>query len=245
MLAAAALVLVACNGDDDTTPTTPTTPPSATPDSAVVTSTSETSPTTDAVVPTTAPDTSTTTDSTPPPSTSDPAPTSIETIPLTVPSTTEVPLDDLTAEEREVVEFVLESFRLFNELRLDPTNDDKYDAALALRTGASLDASRGLIDEYRENGLMGTPFPNLPSTITPFLDTITIAEDGSSASVDVCWLNSNILVEVGGNPDGTDRVLNDIISAEYERYTLTRVGGAWLIASIAGGEVFEGSLTCD
>ena len=241
MLAASALVLAACNGDDDVSPTTPTT---AAPDPTVVTSTPETTPTTSDVAPTTAATAPPSGPTTAPP-TSAPPPSSTETIPLTVPPTTTVPLDDLTAAEREVVEFVLEEFRLFNELRLDPTNDAKYDAALERLVDPSLTSSRELIEEYRQLGQKEVPFPGLTANISPYLDTIMIADDGSTASVDVCWLNSNVLVEVGGNADGTDRVLNDVISAHYRRYTLTPSDDGWLVSSIAGGDVSEGSLTCE
>jgi hypothetical protein len=156
-----------------------------------------------------------------------------------------VPLDELTAEEREIVESVLEAFRLFNELRLDPTNDELYEAALAARVDPARAAAQQIIEGYRSDGLRSRPFPGLPASITPFLDTLTIGDDGADASVDVCWLNSNILVEVGTGEDGGDRVVNDVISSQYMRYEVQRSDGRWLLKNILGGDVFEGATTCN
>ena len=44
----------------------------------------------------------------------------------------------------------------------------------------------------------------------------------------MCNLGSNLTVEVGANNDGSDRVLDDSVTAYHELNTFELVDGAWL-----------------
>jgi hypothetical protein len=53
------------------------------------------------------------------------------------------------------------------------------------------------------------------------------------------------MVEVGAEPDGSDRVLDDSVTAYDTLETYVLVDGAWLNSDGQVIEAHEGSLTCD
>jgi hypothetical protein len=61
----------------------------------------------------------------------------------------------------------------------------------------------------------------------------------------MCRIGSSILIEIAGNPDGSDRVINDEVNAYHERSDLILVDGRWLESDGERIKKFEGVASCD
>jgi len=225
-----ALVLfaAACDGDDDAAP----------PTSAAITP---------PPVPTTAAPTATTPTTVPaPPTTAAPTLPAETPAPTVPPSDTTQPGDspDLTPDERAVVDAMRASWADLNAVLLDPT-DDQLVAALPLtRTGDALAAAAQIVAEDRSLGRRSVTHPEFPAWVREYPDTIEIDTESGTAAIEYCRLGSNIYVEVGGNPDETDRVIDDTISTYRERDTFISQNGVWLKSGGTTVEKFKGEMTC-
>jgi hypothetical protein len=206
-----ALALSACSGDD-AAPTT-TLPPVTIPDPTTsTTATTTTVTTTDPVVATTS-------------------------------TTVAVPTTTITeaAAKQAVIAAAIESWEAFNELMLDPTNDDKLAVISNLSTAATLDRVVEVVAELRQENQRSITNTEVNAQIRPFVETVVIDNAAGFASVEYCNVNSNILVEI---VDDTERVVDDTIRTTRERDTFTLIDGQWIND---GGEVletYEGATTC-
>jgi hypothetical protein len=212
-----------CSGGDEVATTVPTAP-------STVAEVSATTATTTRPTPTTLPA-----------STVSP-PSSVVTIPFTVPPLSTTPTLPPGDPATDVVAFVQEHFRLYNEARLDPTNDATVAAAAATMTGGALSKFQEIIADYRARGVRELSLDQLPARID--VDPSSLAMDGVNATIEVCWLNSNLLIKPAGNPDGTDEIVDPSVSASSQRYYLSFASGAWLVESLENLATFEGELTC-
>jgi hypothetical protein len=127
-----------------------------------------------------------------------------------------------------VIDALITSWETLNEARLDPLDDEKLAAMATTRTGPALDRAVQILARYRAYNRRSVTNPSTPSKITPYVDSIVVDLEAGTASIDYCWLNSNVLVETGGNSDGTDLVLDDSISAVHDRDYFVLEGGEWL-----------------
>ncbi len=217
-LIVAVLAVTACSGGDDpdadaTTlapPTTPT-PTTAAPTTAAPTTTAP--PATTALPVTQAP--------TNPPSTTTP--------PVSAPVSEPVVPEDT---RRVLVDLARRSWELFNDAKLDPTDDAKVAAIGDVRMGASADFVIEVLGRYRTENWRSVANPTVPASITPYPETLRLDPSGDSATMRFCQVNSNIVVEVGGNPDGTDAVIADGALIEIGELTFTLVDGAWFESNV-------------
>lgn len=211
----AALAVTACSNGDDATPTTTTTAAPTT--TASTTSTTSTSTTTTS---------STTTTTTRPPTTE------------STPPTTE-PRDEI----QEVIDGFQAAWRAFDAAKLDPTNDATVDAARALFSGDSLAALNERVEQFRNENLRGVTNPDVPARADVYQDSVTI--QGDVATLLVCDVNSNMLVEVGAAPDGSDAIVNDDIVARLIDTTMIRSSGGWLLAGGTTTAEYFGQDRCE
>ena len=231
----AALALAACSGGDDagtaasteassgvTAPvTSPATEPTAAPSSTSTTTTSTTS--TTAAPTTTAPSTTTEASSRAPSSTSE---------------------DTAVGRDTNELEAALFAhIEAFDAARRDPSNNSLEAAAIATTTGAMTQIVSDTLDNMRSAGRASRPNPDVPSSQTIFGESIAV--QGSEATLDTCWISSNILVEIGGGPSGNDLVIDDSVNSYIAAYSLTKVGAQWLVSSFQTLEKFEGQVGCD
>ncbi len=228
---AVALLATACSGgDDDAATVTTTTPITDDTVDTVATTAPTTAPTT--AVPTTVPATTSTAGTTEP---DDPATT-------TEPTATTEPDDD--ADRQAVLDAVVESWRVFNEAKLDPTNDDKVAALSEVTGGELLVNSIEVIARYRAENKRSVTNPDVPAAIVLYPDTLQVDQEAGTAQVDYCRIGSNILVEIGGNADGSDLVLDDTVNTYVERSLLVLEEGRWLDTGGIDLEYFEGATSC-
>jgi hypothetical protein len=226
LIAAVAIVLTACSGDDDADSTIP---PPVTSDTLFVTTTVDDSDATDPTVSSTTDDPGSTAPSTDPPPATD----------ATAPSTTAAPVDD---DVQAVIDGLVASWNAFNEIKLDPTSDDKFRVVAETHRGELLDRVLEIVSERRLMDRRSIPNPDVPTEILPRAGTVAI--DGNLAEVEYCWINSNILVETAGNPDGSDLVLDDSVSAVVQRDTLELIDGKWIRVDSVDIDTVPGETSC-
>lgn len=206
--AAVVLAAAGCSGGDSASSTTV---PSTTVAATVATSAT-----------TTAPPTS-------PPTTAAPATVApVTTAPTTLPPTTAPPTLAAGSVEEQVVAAALESWRLLLEAYRDPTNDEKVRAAGQAHGGVNRQTVIELLADFRLNNQRSTPNPAVAATVVPYPGEVVVDSAAGTASVTYCEISSDIVVETNGNPDGTDRVVNDEVNAYRIRIDLELVDGRWL-----------------
>jgi hypothetical protein len=148
------------------------------------------------------------------------------------------------SDPQAVLDAVVRSWRAFNEAKLDPTNDG-HTAALSEVTGGDLLASSiEVVARYRAENQRSITHPHVPATIVPYQDTLIIDTATSTAQVDYCRVGSNILVEVGGEPDGSDRVIDDSVNTYIERARLSFQNGRWIETGEIELERLEDASAC-
>lgn len=171
-----------------------------------------------------------------PPQTSAPAAT-------TPPSSS--PINDVEQAKRDVIAAAEHTWFVFNEVKLDPTSTEKLDAAVAAHTGAAQESIRRIIDEYRSNNRRSMTLELAPATIHVNEGSVQIDQETGAATVESCVLNTNVLVEIQGSSDGSDRVIDDTISSYLVREVFVPSDGQWLEADGTVLSTYEGALTCD
>lgn len=218
---ASSLALAACGGSDNAQP-----------------------PATSAAVVNTAPSTILPPATTPAPTTTE-APAAPETTEAAVAPETTAPFSDEEQAKQEVIEAAEHAWYVFNEAKLDPTNDDKVQAALMAHTGEAKARVEEIIRNYRDSNRRSIPSDIAPANVVVYADSTHVDLTSGTATIELCNLGSNVMVEVGGEPDGSDRVLDDSVTAYDTLETYTLVDGEWLNSDGQVLRAHEGSLTCD
>ena len=241
LAAAVALVaaVAACDGDDDAGPdSTSVATTSVVTSTAPETTADSTTTTTVAPAPdTTVEETSTTVASTSvPESTTEPTPT---TLPEGVPPRVTFPDDP---DKQAVVDAVYAYFDALAMAQAAPGDellrsalDDLTVDPIAERVALYLDSLVLDGEAFIETG-------DHRSTLEIFEQVVTVVDD--SALVDACAIDRTVQVEVGGNPDGTDRLINDQVIAAVLTYNLTRVGDGWRVSELTVVDSWEDQEQC-
>ena len=228
----AMLAFSACNGDDDAVSTTT---------EAVAETTSTTSDDVDA---TTAPTTTvltTTTDSTT--TSSLPPPTSTDS---TAPSTTSDPTVDETVQAvLDVIEAIERADRASSIAQRDPTNDALLEGLAEVYTGTLLEGFQNVINSYRDENLRTIENLEVPDGIEVALASVAVNESLTAGTAQACDITSDVLVEVGGNADGSDRIVDDRIGRTVLEIELVRVDGVWLVADVVEPSESDRIASCD
>jgi hypothetical protein len=153
------------------------------------------------------------------------------------------PVDDAVA--ADVAAGATRAWSLLNEARLDPGDAAKRGAAVAAYTGKSQDTVTELLSQYGVTGQVSRTDDAAPATLVPYPDTVTLSADGREATIEVCEVDSNILVQPGMADDGGDVIVDDESATLELKLTLRLVDGEWLEAD---GEILDrevGATTCD
>lgn len=181
-----------------------------------------------------------------PPGTTQPTTTAPPSTPTTVPAPpTTSPLSEEDQAKQAVIEAAKNAWHLFNEAKLDPTNDVKVRAAFAAYTGSARTRVEGIIAEYRSSHWRSLTSQSAPAHVDVYTDSVDIDLASNSATVELCNLGSNVMVESGGNPDGSDRMLDDSITAYWTRESYVLTDGGWMKADAEVIQTFAESLVCE
>ena len=195
-------------------------------------------PATSAAVVNTAPSTILAPATTPAPTTTEPAGTVTTTQAPTVETT--APMREEEQAKQAVIEAAEHAWWVFNEAKLDPTNDEKVQSALSAFTGAARERVDGILRQYRTEGWRSLTSEIIPASVEVNSDSVDVNLANRTATVSVCIVNSNMLVD----SDEADDVLDDSISAfrAVENYTFEN--GGWLQTSGVADEAIEGAIAC-
>jgi hypothetical protein len=242
-LLAGALVLAAgCSDGEATAPTTSTVttatpslvettePPPTTSTSALSTATATSIATT-----TTAPST-TVPESTAPPSSDAPTTTAL---PDGVPPRVTFPDDP---DKQAVVDAVYRFSDLLFAAQANPTAEELR----ALINDVAGDPVRGrfiaFLDRVAADGQAFVDDPAAPSYLEIIPGAVTVVDD--SGLVDACAIDRTLQVELGGNSDGSDRLIDDTVFSAAHTYNVSRVDKAWIVVDFTVYEEWEGQVGC-
>lgn len=142
------------------------------------------------------------------------------------PTTTIDPAEDLAA---QVEADLLEADRLANEALQDPFDAEMEAAALERRTGFLENLLRETLAEYRRLNRALRPNPDVPATVEVEVPAELVLEGGDVAELQVCEVNSWILVEVGAGPSGSDAIVDPNVVAFRTLALMRNVDGTWLV----------------
>jgi hypothetical protein len=167
--------------------------------------------------------------------------------PTTSPSSSPAPPTTDNAAEglaAQVEADLLEAFRLGREASQDPFNAEKEQAALDRRLGVIADNLRATLADYRDRNYALRPNADIPASVTVEREPVFVGPGNEVAEVQVCEVNSWILVEVGGGPDGIDAVVNpDVVSAR-STVLMRDSDGVWKFEGGSEIERWQGATAC-
>jgi hypothetical protein len=165
------------------------------------------------------------------------------------PTTTAAPtttLDPLAAEEAAVSEAAVQARLARTQAFIDLDDADSiaaldryYDAGGPARS--EVDQS---LQDLRDEGWRVRSHPTIPEATTVEMVTFTDGPPPTRAEVIVCIVDSAIIVEPGGGPDGGEAIVNDQVAAARTTYEMVKVDGLWKLRSLIGGQEFEGVAEC-
>ncbi len=138
----------------------------------------------------------------------------------------------------------MDGLSAFNELLLDPENDDKAATVGTVLTDEALDRAIEIAVSYRVNKQAERTHPEHPAGVQIDDESIVIDSVTATATVEYCRLGSNVWVEVASNPDGSDRVLDDTINSYLERDSFSLIDGRWMKVSGVTVTKHDGELEC-
>lgn len=239
MVVLVVLALAACNGDDDTASTSIASTTDGATSTEAPPSTSE--PQDATTVPTTAVLTAETTTTTPPTTTSESPTTTDTTAP---PSTSDPDVDEAVQARVDVVETVRSAYQASLDVVRDPANDSKRDALADYFVAPLLDGWLNIVERYRTEGLRELENPEEPDSFDAELASLAVNDALDFATIQGCSVTSGIIVEVGGNADGSDRVIEDRVSRAVVEFEVRRDGDAWKVASVREPEESERVASC-
>lgn len=174
---------------------------------------------------------------------SEPEATTTTAAPTTTvaPTTTLDPAESLAA---EVEADLLEAFRLGRVAFQDPFDEAKEQAAKERRLGLIAQRFADSLAEYREKNYALRPNEQTPASVVVEGLPVFLGSDGEVAEVQVCEVNSWILVEVGAGPNGTDAVVDPSILATRAKIFMREVDGTWLFEGSRSIAEWEGAPAC-
>lgn len=238
VVVALALLVAGCSGDDDAAPATTV---AFTDDSVTSTTTAVTDTT---ASPSTLPETTTTTtDATTDATTTPTAESSDPTVPRTLPA--DLTDEEFTALRDDVVAAALAAEEAFDLAKRNPTDEEVLRELSDVMTAERRQwIADNFIVPYVINGLEERPNPDLPFVVEPRPATFTVDPVAGTASLEICTLSSNLLVEPGGNADGSDKVHDDQFASVLVRREMAFVDGRWLDDGGVDVSIEEGATEC-
>jgi len=168
-----------------------------------------------------------------------------ETTPPTSATATTQPIDEEAAAKQAVIEAAEHAWYVFNEAKLDPTDEQKVAAALAASTGNARTWASEALQTYRTLNRKSITSTDVPAFVDVYENSVHVDLGAGTATIELCDLGSNVMVEVDSNPDGSDRILDNSVTAYHELNTFELVDGAWLYADGTDVAQYPGALTCD
>jgi hypothetical protein len=141
---------------------------------------------------------------------------------------------------------VVDAFYAYSDAFLaaaaNPSDQSLREALRSTVTEPLLSRLERSLDGLVADGEVVIQNPDVPTRTEIIRDTVFFLED--AGTFDACAIDANIVVEPGGNPDGTDRVVDDDIVAAALTYHLDRIDGRWLVSDLERFGLWEGQEEC-
>jgi hypothetical protein len=161
-------------------------------------------------------------------------PTTTEPATTTAPTTT---LDPATTLAAEVEADFLEAFAALYAVIQDPSNETLVSSALDWHIGSNRVFIAEQIDEYRLNGWVARPHPEVAAAVIVEVPAAAVEPSDDFVELQICEVDSWIVVEPGAGPDGGDAIVNDELNTYRSKYFVRQVDERWSIE----GSSLEGS----
>jgi hypothetical protein len=179
--------------------------------------------------------------------TATPTPTDSDPTTSTTPPTTEAPtttLDPAQALAAQVEADFREADRLGREASMDPFDAVKEAAALDRRLGVIADSFAAKLADWRARNYALRTNPDVPASITVEVPATLVLEGADVAEMQICEVDSWIVVEPEAGPNGADAIVNSEIASYRSTIFLRNVDGVWRIEG--GNELgrWEGLAEC-
>lgn len=111
-------------------------------------------------------------------------------------------------------------------------------------SGPRLQRAVDILAQVVASGRVIREHPTTPAAVTFYEDSFTYDPVIGTASIEFCRIGSDLGIEPGGNPDGTDKIIVDEINAYRERADLIFVDGRWLDNDGVELQKYEGTSQC-
>jgi hypothetical protein len=164
-----------------------------------------------------------------------------------VPTTSESPtttIDPAAALAAEVEADFREADRLGREASMDPFDAAKEQTALEWRLGVIAENFAAKLADWRERNYALRENPDVPASITVEVPAALVLEGADVAEMQICEVDSWIVVEAGAGPNGTDSIVNDEVVASRATVLLRKVDGVWRYEGGSVVEEWEGRDAC-
>jgi hypothetical protein len=177
------------------------------------------------------------------PATTTAAPTTTTSAPPTTqaPTTT---VDPAVALAAEVEADFREADRLGREASLDPFDAEEDAAALDRRLGVVAENFATRLAAWRELNFALRENADVPASIVVELPARLVLEGRDVVEMQVCEVDSWLVVEVGAGPNGSEAVVNADVSASRAPVFMRLVGGVWKFEGGNDLDSWEGATSC-
>ncbi len=155
----------------------------------------------------------------------------------------------MTPDRTTVVIAIVDAVDASWQASLDAVRDPFSDEKLALLdehfTGVLLEGWRNTVSDYRERNYREIENPDEPDAFEVELASVAVNEFGTFAVVQGCSITSGVIVEVGGNSDGSDRVIEDGIGRTVVELELVKEDGQWKVEDARSPDETETIASCN
>ena len=175
------------------------------------------------------------------------APTTAAPTTTSTPTTTQAPtttIDPAEALAAEVEADYREAIRLGDEALQDPFDAARETAALDRRLGIIRENFAERLARYRTESLAIRENETVPATIVVEQPARLVPPSDDVIEMQVCEVDSWIVVEVGAGPNGTDAVVNPDVVAYRAQVFMRNVDGVWRYEGGNDLASWEGATSC-
>ncbi len=149
--------------------------------------------------------------------------------PTTEPPTTTIDTDAQLAAAEEAY---LDAFDAYIAAARDPSNPDLRAEIERLYTGPSLEFTISQLDGFVREGWVARPGNEQePSRAIILQDSSFFPDRPDIAELVSCEINSDVFVEPGAAPDGSDALVNDEMTVDRALIRLEYIDGLWRVRS--------------
>jgi hypothetical protein len=155
-------------------------------------------------------------------------------------------LDPIAAEEAAVSEAAVQArMARFNALVNldDPTTAESLDAYYVADGSALTEVLLGMQD-LRDNGWRLRVNPNVEESLA--VESVSFDDPAAPtrAELVVCIVDTGVIYEPGGGPEGEDVIVDDAVVARRSVYEMVRDHDAWKLREVVRGDSWDGITEC-